>query len=101
VLPVPKLPTLEIKVMEVITKIIVTKKNIECEKKDEKERRHNYYLLNKIELNELSRRKKAERYANDPEYREKIKARRRENYIKEKICKVTNKLHGVNAIGVI
>jgi hypothetical protein len=77
-------------VIEVITKVVLTKVKRDKKEKSEnddaiaRERRHNYYLLNKTELNELSRKKKVERYASDPEYREKIKARRRENYLKKK-----------------
>lgn len=74
-------------VLEVVTKVVV-----ESEKVDEKTRRKMYYELHKTELNELSRQKKAERYANDPEYREKMKARRRENYLKKKLENASHKV---------
>ena len=86
--------------VEVITKVVLKKviveggrKGVEKGKSDieEKERRHNYYLINKSELNELSRKKKAERYASDLEYREKMKARRRENYLKKKEEEINKK----------
>lgn len=73
------------KVIEVKTKVIVGSKK--GEKKDDKERRRDYYLLNKAELNEDSRRRKAERYANDPEYREKVIERSKKYKLKKKIEK--------------
>jgi hypothetical protein len=86
-------------VVEVITKVVLKKVTVkrarkagEKEKNDtksieEKERRHNYYLLNKTELNELSRKKKAERYANDPEFREKVIERSKKYKLKKKMEK--------------
>jgi hypothetical protein len=70
------------RVIEVVTKMVIPEK-----KMDEKERRRLYYQEHKTELNEMSRLKKAERYANDPEYREKMKAKRRENYLNKKLEK--------------
>jgi hypothetical protein len=70
------------KVIEVISEIVVPEGKL-----DEKERRRLYYQQHKEELNEMSRKKKVERYANDPEYREKMKAKRRENYLKKKLEK--------------
>ncbi len=73
------------RVVEVVTKVVV-----EGDKMDEsykKERRKMYYQLKKTELNELSRKKKAEKYANDPEYREKIIERSRQYKLKKKLEK--------------
>jgi hypothetical protein len=70
------------RVVEVVTKVVV-----EGDKMDGKERRKMYYQLKKTELNELSRKKKAEKYANDPEYREKIIERSRQYKLKKKLEK--------------
>ncbi len=87
------------RVVEVITKVVLRKITVEGTRKagekeknetKEKERRHNYYLLNKTELNELSRKKKAEKYANDPEYREKIIERSKKYQLKKKMEKETS-----------
>jgi hypothetical protein len=75
------------RVIEVVSKVVV-----ESEKMDEKTRRKMYYELHKTELNEVNRQKKAERYANDPEYREKMKARRRTNYLKKKVESTSQKV---------
>ncbi len=49
-----------------------------------------YYQLKKTELNEQSRIKKKERYANDPEYREKMIERSKKYKLKKKIEKGVN-----------
>lgn len=80
------------KVVEVITKVVLKKVSVKSNKKEksemeDKERRHNYYLINKTELNEENRRRKAERYANDPEYREKVIERSKKYKLKKKMEK--------------
>ncbi len=66
------------RVLEVRTRVIVEK---------DTERRRMYYELKKSELNEDSRRRKNQKYQDDPEFREKIKIRNRENYLKRKMKK--------------
>jgi hypothetical protein len=70
------------RVVEVVTKVIV-----EGDESDRKERRKMYYQLKKTELNELSRKKKNQKYLEDPEFREKIRIKNRENYLKRKLKK--------------
>jgi hypothetical protein len=73
------------RVVEVVTKVVV-----EGDKMDEsykKERRKMYYQLKKTELNELSRKKKNQKYLEDTEFREKIRIKNRENYLKRKLKK--------------
>ncbi len=47
----------------------------------------NYVQKNKDKINEKRRTKYSERYANDEEFREMIKAKNRENYAKKKLNK--------------
>ncbi len=75
------------RVVEVVTKVVV-----EGEKMDEKTRRKMYYQLRKAELNEESRKIKNQKYHDDPEYREKMKARRRANYLKKKLENASHKV---------
>ncbi len=70
------------RVVEVRTRVIIEKDNI-----DENERRRMYYQLKKSELNEDSRRRKNRKYEEDAEFREKIRIRNRENYLKRKMKK--------------
>ena len=77
------------KVIEVISEIVVPEGKL-----DEKERRRLYYQEHKTELNEMSRLKKAERYANDPEYREKMIERSKKYKLKKKGKSENNEKNG-------
>lgn len=61
--------------------VYIEKKNINPLKK--------YYDSHKEEISKQKSEKFKERYHNDEEYREKVKAKRRENYLKNKL-KVKN-----------
>jgi hypothetical protein len=61
--------------------VYVEKKNVNPLKK--------YYDSHKEEISKQKSEKFKERYYNDEEYREKVKAQRRENYLKNKL-KVKN-----------
>ena len=82
------------RVVEVVTTTIVKNVVVENEKVDEKERRRMYYQMNKAELNELSRQKKAERYANDPEYRQKVIERSKMYQLKKREKSENSKNNG-------
>ncbi len=76
------------RVVEVVTKVVMEGEKVgKSVSMDEKTRRKMYYQLRKVELNEESRKKKAERYANDPEYREKIIERSKQYKLKKKLEK--------------
>ena len=65
------------RVVEVVTRVVVDDYGKDHQKK--------YYETHKCELNEKSRIHKNKKYAMSEEFREKIKMRNRENYLKRKM----------------
>ncbi len=64
-------------VVDCVKVVYIEKKNVNPLKK--------YYDNHKEEISKQKSEKFKERYHNDEEYREKVKAKRRENYLKNKL----------------
>ncbi len=72
------------KVFEIVSKVVID----DSLKNDHQKK---YYETHKCELNEKSRIQKNQKYAMSEEFREKIRIRNRENYLKRKMKKEESK----------